>query len=258
MRACFSCVRTMWTGQTLGPGKFSAQLAGTCGTQLDVWQSSLRRVKVNLGCGGPVCMCVRRLRRALFAQVSLRTMHAGLKVIELGAGCGWLGLTVAKNIPTASVCLTEMEEGGALEHLEYNVDLNSVENVRTAACDWSLWQCGDETARIGTAQEREGETGERSVGDEETGNAQSQGREGTRNAVDFDMVSRTRWDLVIGSDLIYNDIGVKWLPRVLNDLIGAEGVAYYCHTKNRLPMADVDFLAELADLRLECKEVGHA
>jgi hypothetical protein len=34
---------------------------------------------------------------------------SGLKVIELGAGCGWLGLTVAKNIPSATVLLTEME-----------------------------------------------------------------------------------------------------------------------------------------------------
>ena len=33
-----------------------------------------------------------------------------------------------------------MAEGGALEHLEYNVALNATDNVWTAACDWSLWQ----------------------------------------------------------------------------------------------------------------------
>jgi hypothetical protein len=32
-----------------------------------------------------------------------------------------------------------LAEGGALEHLEYNVALNSTDNVSTAACDWSLW-----------------------------------------------------------------------------------------------------------------------
>jgi len=68
------------------------------------------------------------------------TSCAGLKIIELGAGCGWLGLTIARNLPSASVCITEMEEGGALEHLEYNVALNPMDNVSTAACDWALWQ----------------------------------------------------------------------------------------------------------------------
>ena len=44
--------------------------------------------------------------------------------------------------------------------------------------------------------------------------------------------------------------------QVLNDLIRDDGVAYYCHTKNRMPMADVDFVLQLAKLRLACTEVS--
>jgi hypothetical protein len=46
--------------------------------------------------------------------------------------------------------------------------------------------------------------------------------------------------------------------QVIHDLIGHGGTAYYCHTKNRMPMCDVDFLAGLAALNLECCEVREA
>eukprot|EP00802_Teleaulax_amphioxeia_P026183 Tamp_27197.p1 GENE.Tamp_27197~~Tamp_27197.p1 ORF type:complete len:270 (+),score=56.00 Tamp_27197:109-810(+) len=173
------------------------------------------------------------------SQDELHLRRPGLKIIELGAGCGWLGLTIARNLPSASVCITEMEEGGALEHLEYNVALNPMDNVSTAACDWALWQ--------ETAHKSDNATGGE-------GGAHTNPPGGGRNSADFKMISSTKWDLVIGSDLIYNDIGVLWLPRVLNDLIGQDGVAYYCHTKNRLPMADVDFILQLSSLGLACKE----
>lgn len=44
--------------------------------------------------------------------------------------------------------------------------------------------------------------------------------------------------------------------QVLDDLVGNGATVYYCHTKNRLPMCDVDFTAKLASLRLACHEVG--
>lgn len=118
-----------------------------------------------------------------------------------------------------------MEEGGALEHLEYNVALNShlrLPNTSTAACDWSLWQ---------ESRNRDGESmQETDPCLAKADNAES-GR--GRNHTDFLRMSRTKWDLIIGSDLIYNDVGVLWLPRVLNDLIGQDSVCYYCHTKVR-------------------------
>jgi hypothetical protein len=89
--------------------------------------------------GRAVYMHMMRISALIFED-SRATMCAGLKIIELGAGCGWLGMTIARNLPLATVCMTEMEEGGALEHLEYNLALNPLENVSTAACDWALWQ----------------------------------------------------------------------------------------------------------------------
>jgi methylase of polypeptide subunit release factors len=44
--------------------------------------------------------------------------------MELGAGTGFLSMTLARNLPNAVVCATEMEYGGALEHLRFNVDEN--------------------------------------------------------------------------------------------------------------------------------------
>lgn len=89
--------------------------------------------------GRAVYMHTMRISALVFED-SRATMCAGLKIIELGAGCGWLGMSIARNLPLATVCMTEMEEGGALEHLEYNLALNPLDNVSTAACDWALWQ----------------------------------------------------------------------------------------------------------------------
>ena len=36
----------------------------------------------------------------------------------------------------------------------------------------------------------------------------------SRSLRDYHMIRNTKWDLVIGSDLVYNDMGVEWLPRV--------------------------------------------
>lgn len=65
-----------------------------------------------------------------------------LQVLELGAGCGTLGLTVARNCPQAAeVCLTEQAYGGALQHLRTNVAANAtlpnMGMVSCCACDWT-------------------------------------------------------------------------------------------------------------------------
>lgn len=65
-----------------------------------------------------------------------------LQVLELGAGCGTLGLTVARNTPgAAEVCLTEQAYGGALQHLQLNVLANAhlphMGSVTCCACDWT-------------------------------------------------------------------------------------------------------------------------
>eukprot|EP00960_Hanusia_phi_P068221 766789-Hanusia_phi.AAC.1 len=94
--------------------------------------------------GGRVWDAAHRMADFLEAmQEDLGLSRPGMQILELGAGCGWLGMTVARNLPHARVCMTEMEQGGALEHLEHNVALNRRDgmlgNAETCACDWSHW-----------------------------------------------------------------------------------------------------------------------
>jgi hypothetical protein len=72
-----------------------------------------------------VWTAARRLRDYLEAeQAVLGLRRSGLRVLELGAGCGWLGLTVAHNLTGCSVLLTEQQTGGAVEHLLENIAVN--------------------------------------------------------------------------------------------------------------------------------------
>lgn len=154
----------------------------------------------------------------------------GATVLELGAGCGFVGMTIARNCAALGRCVvTEMEEGGALEHLQYNVRLNDEAlcgRVEVAACDWR--ECSDEE------QQREGDECT-TLGD--------------------NTVLDGRWDIVLGSDLVYNEAGVDMLPAVINRLVKNGSAVYYCHTKHRYDMMDADFLAALASRGLIADEV---
>ncbi|EKX31563.1 hypothetical protein GUITHDRAFT_149221 [Guillardia theta CCMP2712] len=180
--------------------------------------------------GGRVWDAAHRMADFLEAmQEELGLSRPGMQILELGAGCGWLGMTIARSHPGARVCLTEMEHGGALEHLQHNVQLNQKDgklgNVETCACDWSHWV---------VSGEGEDEKGKRS---------------------EMAPLLETRWDLIIGSDLVYNEIGVQWLPKVLKGLLGKGTIALYSHTKHRLDMADQEFFAELTANELIFTEV---
>ncbi|GLC46774.1 hypothetical protein PLESTB_001660700 [Pleodorina starrii] len=65
-----------------------------------------------------------------------------------------------------------------------------------------------------------------------------------------------QWDLVLGSDLVYNDVGADCLPRVMRALAGSgSGRILYCHTKHRFDTHDMQFFSQLAACGLECREV---
>lgn len=88
-------------------------------------QSDVQRGNPLTTTGGHVWDAAKRLAKYFDAEEEhLNLGRKDLKILELGAGCGWLGLVIAKNLPGASICMTEMEYGGALEHLAYNVELN--------------------------------------------------------------------------------------------------------------------------------------
>ncbi len=68
-------------------------------------------------------LCIQSLM-GFAPRVCVDLCGNALQILELGAGCGYLGMTIARNLPTAHVCVTEMEYGGALEHLQHNVNIN--------------------------------------------------------------------------------------------------------------------------------------
>jgi hypothetical protein len=58
-------------------------------------------------------------------------------------------------------------------------------------------------------------------------------------------LSLESWDLIVGSDLVYCEAGVKMLPRVMRALCHKGTTILYAHTKKRYEMVDIDFFFEL-------------
>ena len=163
-------------------------------------------------------------------------------VLELGAGCGWLGMSLAREYPQIKrVVLTELVDGGALAWLEHNVEANRrngslAPSVSAAALDWAWFEEGHAS-----------DTGE-PYGERATGRA---------------LLERP-FDLVIGSDLVYDHAGAAALVRVL---FGASSVALaqdpqgrvlYAHTVNRFEDLDLEFFSALQRAGLLAERVWTA
>jgi hypothetical protein len=101
-------------------------------------------------------------------------------------------MTVAHNLPSVQVVLTEQQDG--LAWLNECVNANSqVTSVQVAECDWRNYS-GDTKAAS-------------------------------------DPLAAEPWDAIIGSDLIYNSMGATLLPCVLKALAGPGTIILYAHTK---------------------------
>jgi hypothetical protein len=150
-----------------------------------------------------------------------------LQVLELGAGCGTLGLTVARNCPQAAeVCLTEQAYGGALQHLRTNVAANAtlpnMESISCCACDWThftdaaVLQAAADAARsrmldASTNQSNTSGTQEQTLQVQNdshaphaemgpAGNNSSEGSTGVsqEELLDLQKLVSTPWDIIIG------------------------------------------------------------
>lgn len=167
-----------------------------------------------------------------------------LQVLELGSGCGQLGLILVRNLPhAAEVCLTEQAFGGALEHLQTNVIANrglpNMGSVSCCACDWThvMLPSVMQAAAAAAAAARGSDAVEQQQDAPHSAGGISQ-----QELLDLHKLLTTRWDVVVGSDLIYNEAGARALPRVLATLMRHAGdttkqqqqpVCYYAHTKHR-------------------------
>lgn len=188
--------------------------------------------------GGHTWEAARRLAAYLSAAADQLGLHQpGLRVLELGSGTGWLGVNVARNTPAAElVVLTEQPDG--LAHLRSNVALNAarglpVGHVRVQSCDWRVY--GPEAASDGGSGEATAAGGGSSAAGGSGGQDCAQHRpdaaarpepagaaepaaaapaEEQQGEDELDLAA-VPWDFILGSDLIYNDIGSRCLPRVL-------------------------------------------
>lgn len=187
------------------------------------------------------------------------TRRRSLRVLELGAGCGKLGLTIALNCrPAVSVLLTEQPDG--LEHLERNVRLNDPSgdlDARAVACDW-----GDFVVAAAEAEQDAADDDEALLW-----------RSCARVAPPSHKLPVA--DVIVGSDLIYLLEGAHALPRTLSALLrraeearrkrtgdGADAaaspspVAYYSHTRHRFDALDLELEQQCAACGLEMVELG--
>ena len=121
-----------------------------------------------------------------------------------------------------------MLDGGAFSWLERNVQKNRCESqplksLGLAAFDWN-WI--DPTHRPEMDEPNRGDDMARILG--------------------------SSWDIILGSDLVYNEAGVDMLPKVLAALLDRghdRTYALYAHTLNRFEFLDRDFFENMAECR---------
>ena len=136
------------------------------------------------------------------------------RVLELGSGCGWLGIAAALNNPGIDVVLTDQETEGQLELTQRNID-----------------GCGVDVQGRCTALPLDWVLGNPAVED-------------------------VAYELVFGSDLVYNEAGVELLPDLLVRLLAAPGARFvYAHTRYRYEDSDMTFLRNLRERGLCVREV---
>jgi len=202
--------------------------------------------------GGHTWRAAYRLADYLSASAPHLGLDApGVNILELGAGCGWLGATVARNLPNAAlVCLTEQEDGGACDWLRHNIQTNRERGVPLDAvivqpCDWLLYSYKNQQISVpqhplSALPEKDGED------DCVSSTAQA-------SALDLSSIA---WDFIIGSDLVYNTAGTEFLPRLMATLAHPNKTQIiYSQTKHRYDLLDIDFFGGLAEEGLSWEEV---
>ena len=186
------------------------------------------------------------------AAVGRRLRRRGVRVLELGAGCGWLGLCLARALPEAGLVVLTEQAGPALRHTQRNVAANRDGRVATAELDWGVALAHPgRPVRVAPRRLRWKDGGKERAAEE------GPGAGGSSYEFVPDGGEVSEFDVVLGSDLVYNEEGMRALPRLLATLLAASPacLCLYAHTKRRFETLDVDFYNELADAGLRVTEL---
>lgn len=163
----------------------------------------------------------------------------GVRVLELGAGTGWLAMALARNLPNArSIVPTEMASGGALAWLQRNMCANERDRrdggdglwkpgvLSAVECDWSTYLGGAATkSGYGDDEMGGGEFGDGDGDGEADCNGDADGECVIRDtdeqspSTSSSFLNSTPWDFIVGSDLVYDDDGTWMLPKVFRALL---------------------------------------
>ena len=85
--------------------------------------------------GGKVWPASMRFEKFLQSIYSGNDSHR-LSVLELGSGCGWLGMSLAQSFTSWDVSMSEQSSFGALDWLNHNIALNPLISVSSVELDW--------------------------------------------------------------------------------------------------------------------------
>ena len=159
--------------------------------------------------------CGAQLLLQFFQQNSAereRIAQAGIQVLELGSGSGWLGLNLAAMLPNARLTLSELHHAVPALHAQLD---------RVSAVDPSL-------------------------------------RERVQVELDWEdmqssLTQLTRWDYIIGSELLYSHAGLRALPRVFKALAAPTTRMVYMHVPERKASVDSALHAEFAAAGLQLR-----
>lgn len=138
-------------------------------------------------------------------------LQGGLRVLELGSGCGWLGMSLAKERKDLEVVMSERPAFGALDWLQHNIDLNPGLQVEAIELDWA--------------------------------------------AVPPEICAK-KWDIIIGSELVYSYVGAKLLAHAVSVLLcRPDSVFFYAHSMNRFESVDEYMLEQFKENHLHVEFV---
>ncbi|CAD7931168.1 unnamed protein product [Amoebophrya sp. A25] len=205
------------------------------------------------------------------AAITSEYISKDLNILELGSGCGWVALNLAYSSLVAGgrysgrqslrLAITTSEQPGkACEWLQHNIERHA-ETLATLASKASLFTTNTDTSTdISStscssspppvvAVPLDWQNPDLSFLEDLEGDDHKE--------ANLNSSSSKKLDFLIGSDLIYNEIGSRCLPKIVKSLLEQTGASHflYSHTFHRYDHLDKEFLEVCEAEGLQAREL---